>query len=38
MDSQIPFFCGDSVECRTLGSTAALARALDNLDTKVQLR
>ena len=35
MDSQIPFFCGDSLECRTVGSMKALEIALENINTKV---
>ena len=35
MDSQIPFFCGDSLECRTVGSGNALQMALENINTKV---
>ena len=34
MDSQIPFFCGDSVDCRTVGSATALKQALQNVETK----
>ena len=32
MDSQIPFFCGDSVECRTLGNPTALEQAKKNIE------
>ena len=32
MDSQIPFFCGDSDDCRTLGSETALATAIENIE------
>ena len=35
MDSQIPFFCGDSLECRTIGSSAALKGAIRNIQQKV---
>ena len=35
MDSQIPFFCGDSLECRTLGSSVALKGAIRNIQLKV---
>ena len=34
MDSQIPFFCGDSEDCRTLGSQTALEMALFNIEHK----
>ena len=33
MDSQIPYFCGDSEECRTLGSRKALETAKANIET-----
>ena len=36
MDSIIPFFCGDTVECRTLGSQQALRRAKINIKEKVE--
>ena len=36
MDSIIPFFCGDSEECRTLGSEAALRTAKNNIREKVE--
>ena len=32
MDSQIPFFCGDSTHCRTLGSKQALNEAIENIE------
>ena len=32
MDSQIPYFCGDSEECRTLGSRAALQQVAQQRD------
>jgi len=32
MDSQIPFFCGDSIECRTLGNPKALEQAKKNIE------
>ena len=32
MDSQVAFFCGDSEECRTLGSEAALKTAKENIE------
>lgn len=32
MDSQIPYFCGDSLECRTLGSPVALEQAKRNIE------
>ena len=32
MDSQIPFFCGDSLECRTLGNPDALEQAKRNIE------
>ena len=32
MDSQIPFFCGDSVDCRTLGSLTAVQKAVENIE------
>ena len=35
MDSQIPFFCGDSQECRTIGSSVALKDAIRNIQMKV---
>ena len=35
MDSQIPFFCGDSLECRTIGSSVALKDAIRNIQLKV---
>ena len=35
MDSQIPFFCGDSLECRTIGSSVALKGAIRNIQLKV---
>ena len=38
MDSQIPFFCGDSQLCRTVGSGAALKAAIRNIETKVGAR
>ena len=31
MDSQIPFFCGDSEVCRTIGSRDALEQAKNNI-------
>ena len=34
MDSQIPFFCGDSVDCRTLGSVTAVKQAMKNIETR----
>lgn len=34
MDSIIPFFCGDTLECRTLGSKEALRRAKINIKEK----
>jgi len=34
MDSQIPFFCGDSLDCRTLGSKHALETAMRNIQEK----
>jgi len=34
MDSILPFFCGDSKDCRTLGSQAALNRAKFNVKKK----
>jgi len=34
MDSQIPFFCGDSIDCRTIGSDEALKMAITNINTK----
>ena len=34
MDSQIPFFCGDSEECRTFGSAAAIDTAFGNIEKK----
>ena len=37
MDSQIPFFCGDSLDCRTLGSKHALETAMRNIQEKVKL-
>ena len=33
LDSQIPFFCGDSPECLTLGSEAGLAQAMQNIES-----
>ena len=38
MDSIIPFFCGDTLECRTLGSEAALRTAKINIKEKVETR
>ena len=38
MDSIIPFFCGDTVECRTLGSKEALRRAKINIKEKVETK
>ena len=35
MDSIVPFFCGDSKDCRTLGSKTALAKAKNNIEKKV---
>ena len=35
MDSIVPFFCGDSEECRTLGSKKALETAKSNIRSKV---
>ena len=35
MDSIIPFFCGDTEECRTLGSEEALRTAQMNIKEKV---
>ena len=32
MDSQIAFFCGDSIECRTMGSDKALEIAKQNIE------
>ena len=32
MDSQIPFFCGDSVDCRTLGSPTSVQKAKENIE------
>ena len=32
MDSQIPFFCGDSEVCRTIGSRDALEQAKSNIE------
>ena len=32
MDSQIPFFCGDSVDCRTLGSPTSVKKAIENIE------
>eukprot|EP00090_Calanus_glacialis_P013709 TRINITY_DN22364_c0_g1_i1.p1 TRINITY_DN22364_c0_g1~~TRINITY_DN22364_c0_g1_i1.p1 ORF type:complete len:371 (+),score=94.76 TRINITY_DN22364_c0_g1_i1:29-1141(+) len=34
MDSQIPYFCGDSLECRTLGSPQALDQAKKHVEEK----
>ena len=34
MDSQIPFFCGDSVDCRTLGSPTSVEQAVENIEKK----
>ena len=36
MDSIIPFFCGDSEVCRTLGSEEALSAAKINIRNKVR--
>jgi len=33
MDSQIPYFCGDTEECRTLGSRRALETAKANIES-----
>ena len=33
MDSQIPYFCGDTEECRTLGSRQALETAKANIES-----
>jgi len=33
MDSQIPYFCGDSKECLILGSRRALEQAKKNIET-----
>ena len=38
MDSIIPFFCGDSEVCRTLGSEEALSAAKRNIRNKVRMR
>ena len=38
MDSIIPFFCGDSEVCRTLGSEEALTTAKINIRNKVRMR
>ena len=38
MDSIIPFFCGDSEVCRTLGSEEALRTAKINIKNKVRWR
>ena len=35
MDSLLPFFCGDSKDCRTLGSQTALSKAITNIKDKV---
>ena len=35
MDSIIPFFCGDTEDCRTLGSEKALRTAKTNIKDKV---
>ena len=32
MDSQIPYFCGDSQECRTFGNPTALELAKKNIE------
>ena len=32
MDSQIPYFCGDSVECRTFGNPKAVEQAKKNIE------
>ena len=37
MDSMVPFFCGDSEVCRTLGSQTALRRAKANIREKVSV-
>ena len=37
-DSIIPFFCGDSELCRTLGSEEALSAAKINIRNKVRMR
>ena len=34
MDSQIPYFCGDSLECRTFGNPEALEQAKKNVEEK----
>ena len=38
MDSVVPFFCGESEDCRTLGSQTALRRAETNIREKVWCR
>ena len=37
MDSIIPFFCGDTAECRRLGSQEALRTAQINIKEKVEI-
>ena len=32
LDSQLPFLCGDSEECRTLGHPQAVARTIANIE------
>ena len=32
MDSQIPYFCGDSLDCRTFGNPLALEKAKENIE------
>ena len=32
MDSQIPYFCGDSIECRRFGSKKAIEQAKKNIE------
>ena len=37
MDSQIPYFCGDTEECRTLGSRKALETAKANIESTFEV-
>ena len=32
LDSQLPFLCGDSLQCRTLGHPAAVAATIANIE------
>ena len=36
-DSQIPYFCGDSEMCRTIGSREALEKAKENIKKKFMM-